>query len=181
MPRVKTLAEFSAKAGLYANAGIREDRRRAVESAALFATQSARASIRAGSGDGRLSQVGRSGARVGARYDIQGVKNPTALVRATGPLHLMDNPTRPHRITAKVRKGRSRRSRSNFYNAIFGGGTGFAGATPLRTPYGPRFSVEHPGTRGKRTFWRGIDVARPLLPRKFSEGYRQGLRKFWAG
>lgn len=180
--RAKSLSEFAAKSSAYAQVGIPGASRAAVEKAALYVTQAARTSIAAGSGgDSRLSNVGRAGgARVGARYDVKGTDNPTALVRATGPLHLLDNPTRPHQITAKVRKGRSRAARESFYNAIFGGSGGFAGVSPLRTPYGPRFRVQHPGTRGKSTFRSAVDRARPFTSRIFAEEYRQQMRKFWS-
>lgn len=62
----------------------------------------------------------------------------TALVKATGPLHLLANPTAEH-------QERARRKRA------------------LRTPYGPRYSVEHPGTKGKDTWHKGVDKARPLV------------------
>ena len=178
--KAQTLAQFAVKANAYADVGIPQASRGAVDKAALFVTQSARASIAAGSGgDSALSNVGR-GARVGARYDVKGNTNPTALVRATGPLHLLDNPTRAHQITAKVRKGRSRASRSSFYNAIFGGSGGFSGVQPMRTPYGPRYRVNHPGTRGKRTFFDGVDRARGFLPKVYAAEYREQMRRFWA-
>jgi hypothetical protein len=190
------LGEFAIKAAAFANVGVPAANRAAVNAAALLAKQAAEASIRAGSGgDMVLSNVGRSKetrgagsrAKVGARYDIKGVKNPTALVYATGPLHILDNPTRPTtkteggRIIAKVSKGRKgSRQRGSFYNAIFGGSGGFAGATPLRTPWGPRYSVKHRGTAGKRTFFRGIDAAKPMLPRQFQSTYRTAMRRYWA-
>ena len=178
----ESLASFAVKAETYATGGIPQANLAAVQKAALFVTQAARASITAGSGgDARLSGVGRvpGGARVGARFDVKGTTNPTAVVRATGPLHLLDNPTRAHQITARVGKGRSRASRSAFYNAIFGGSGGFAGVRPMSTPYGPRFRVQHPGTAGKRTFWSAVDRAGPMVPRVFAEAYRESMRRFW--
>jgi hypothetical protein len=178
--RAKTLGEFASKAGLYAEVGIPQASRKSVEAAALFVTQAARASIAVGSGgDSALSNVGR-GARVGARYDVRGDKNPTALVRATGPLHLLDNPTRAHEIRAKVTKGRSRASRSQFYNAIFGGSGGFASVRPMRTPYGPRYRVQHPGTRGKRTFFRAVDRTKAYVSKVYANEYAQQMRRFWS-
>lgn len=154
---------------------------RAIGKAALALTQSARASIAAGSGgDSYLSNVG-SGARVGARYDVQSSGDTaTAVVRGTGALHLLDNPTGPHRITAKLSKGRSQASRAAFYNALFGGGSGYGSARPLRTPYGPRYSVMHPGTRGKRTFWRGIEAAIPRATAVFQQQHQSEMRRYWS-
>lgn len=178
--RNKSIANFAVRAGTWSSVGQPLADRKSVEAAALFTVRMARASIRAGSGgDSRLSNVGRNGARVGARYDIQGARNPTALVRATGPLHLLDNPTKPHQITAKVKKGRSRASRSAFYNAIFGGDGGFANTTPMRTPYGPRYRVNHPGTKGKQTWKRAVDAASPAIPRLFAAQQRTELRRYF--
>lgn len=177
--RAISLGDFAIKAQTWATAGQPVADRKSVEAAALFTVRIARAAIQAGSGgDNRLSNVGR-GARVGARYDVRGTQNPTALVYATGPLHLLDNPTRPHQITPKVKKGRSRASRAAFYNAIFGGEGGFGSARPLRTPYGPRYRVQHPGTKGKRTWQRSIDRAEPFLPKIFAEQQRRELRRYF--
>jgi hypothetical protein len=177
--RRQSLGEFAVKVGAYASVGQPQADRKGVEQSALLVTKAARSSIRAGSGgDSILSNVGR-GARVGARYDIEGAANPTALVRATGPLHLLDNPTRAHQITPKVKKGRSRASRAAFYNAIFGGEGGFGGTRPMRTPYGPRYRVNHPGTRGKRTFFRAVDAAKPFVKVAFIDGQRKSLRRYF--
>jgi hypothetical protein len=180
--RRNSLAGFAARAQSFAIVGLPTGAYQGVEKAALVATTAARASIAVGSGgDSVMSNVGRGakGAKVGVRYDIKGAQNPTALIRATGPLHILDNPTSPHQIMSKVKKGRSRASRGAFYNALFGGDGGFGAAKPLRTPYGPRYRVQHPGTKGKRTFWRAIDNVRPLIPITFrTEVARQMSRSF---
>lgn len=175
-----SIGKFAQKSQSFALVGLPIGARQGVTKAALVATTAARASITAGTGDSTMSNVGRGGAKVGARYDVKGTQNPSALIRATGPLHLLDNPTRPHVIVPRgLKKGRSRASKGDFYNALFGGGSGFGSAKPLRTPYGPRYRVQHPGTRGKRTFWRGIDAARPLVPITFrTEVSRQMVRHF---
>lgn len=180
--RRNSLAGFAIRSQAFATAGLPMGARKGVEKAALVATTAARASIAAGSGgDSRMSNVGRSGgAKVGARYDVKGAQNPTALVRATGPLHLLDNPTAPHQITPRsLRKGRSRASKGAFYNALFGGGSGFGTAKPLSTPYGPRYRVQHPGTKGKRTFWRAIDNVKPLIPITFRTEMVREMRRYY--
>lgn len=176
-----SLGGFAIRTQAFANAGLPVGARGGVAKAALVATSAARASIAAGSGgDSVLSNVGRGGAKVGARFDVKGTQNPSALIRATGPLHLLDNPTSPHVIVPRsLRKGRSRSSRGDFYNALFGGGSGFGSAKPLRTPYGPRMRVQHPGTRGKRTFWRAIDNVRPLIPITFRTEMVRQMRRYY--
>lgn len=186
--RSRSLTDFAVKANQFSTVGLPGASRKSVEAAALFATNAARTSIRGGSGgDSALSNVGRrGGARVGARYDMKGTTNPTALIYATGPLHLLDNPTRAHLITARgYRLSRAKSKRDQVYNAIFGGEfSGSIGsarrATPMRTPYGPRYYARHPGTRGKRTFFRGINAAEPFLPRIFQSEMKQQMRRYWS-
>lgn len=93
----------------------------------------------------RLSGVGRSGARLNIRYDLKGHGlNTTALVRATGPFHLLERPTKAHTIAP--RRGRR------------GGGK-----RAVVTPYGPRASVQHPGTSGKHPFEKGVNASLPAI------------------
>ena len=109
----------------------------------------------------RLSGVGKSGARIGVRDDgIKGTVNPSAVVRMTGPAHLIENPTKPHTITTK--KSRNRR-----------GGK----AKALKTPFGPRASVNHPGTKGKKPWQKGIAVAKPMLGKVFQDEVGKSLRR----
>lgn len=90
--------------------------------------------------DLRMSGVGRGGARVGVRYDIKGTNNPTSIIRATGPLHLLENPTKAHDIAPRRRRGRKRAVA--FDGQVYG-------------------RVRHPGTRGRKPFSKGIDRGRP--------------------
>lgn len=110
---------------------MQRDQRKAIEASAL----AAKTALLAAPGAPKfLRGVGRKGARVGVRYDVKGVGNPTALVRWFGPAHLVNNPTKAHTIAPR---GRTRR-RGN--------------AMALNTPDGPRAKANHPGTRGKRFF-----------------------------
>lgn len=102
--------------------------------AALAVTESVRAELPS---SGRLRGVGRRGAKISVGFDIRGTSNPTALIAARGPLHLLERDTRAHTIVPKTR-----------------------GA--LATPYGVRASVQHPGTKGKHPFERGVTRAVPV-------------------
>lgn len=79
---------------------------RSVQQIALTTVRAMRVEVkRVTGGDGRLSGVGRRGARVGARYQLLSkAQTPTAVVRATGPAHLLEHPTRPHDITPRRRR-----------------------------------------------------------------------------
>jgi len=97
-------------------------------------------------GDLRLSRVrSGKGAAIGARYDLIGSGSATtATVKATGPVPLIANPIKAHRIP----KAGARRRRKML--AIPG--------------VGVRASVDHPGVRrGKDTWNRGRERAEPKV------------------
>lgn len=125
-------------------------RRTAVERGAFSAKREILAEVRAATGDLRMSGVGAKGAKVGVGYDIKGTDNPTALVKARGPVHLMENPVKPHAITPKKR-GRTKRKKA------------------VVTPYGPRASVQHPGVKNPKKPWsKGVKRAEPHVRREVS-------------
>lgn len=74
--------------------------RQAVEQAALFAKEEfIRGAVAAGLRQGGALPKA-SGARWGARYDVKGTRNPTAMVRYVGPVHWAFSGTKPHTIVA---------------------------------------------------------------------------------
>lgn len=108
--------------------------------------------------------------RVGVRFDVKGVYNPTALLTAYGPMGLLEYGAGKHEISAKLgavtyNKGRGARKRAlqqrNLDLAYSAVGL-YSGARPLRTPLGPRFRVyNHPGSPAKKTFTRAVEKATP--------------------
>ena len=167
MPR--NLGDLAASAARTADA-LQGAQAQGVRRAAIYATTMIRSEIRSATGDGRLSGVGRKGARVGARFDVKGTRNPTALIRATGPLHLVERDTSPHSIYPKgrtfstTRKGNVRRRGTTRALKI---GDGFAAY------------AEHPGTRGKHPFEKGVRKAAPETPRIFQREVRAAFARAW--
>jgi len=109
-------------------------------------------------GDLRLSRVrSGKGAAIGARYNLSGVgTTTTAEVSATGPLPLLTNPMPPHRIPK----------------------TGGRRRKPLVIPgVGVRASAEHPGTKGKDTWNKGRERARPRVTTVIGRNTDQAVRK----
>lgn len=116
-------------------------------------------------GDFRMSGVGskatraRGGAPVGVRYTVKNDDkgDPTALLRMTGPAHLLERDTAPHTILPKgVGRVQGRRTRANrlaarqnLYDVLFQ-----AEGSAIR-------GRQHPGTKGKHTFEKGIERATP--------------------
>lgn len=133
--------------------------RKGVNEAALTVTLSTRAEIAtATKGSNRLSGVGLRGAKVGAGFDVKGTQNPTALIRARGPLHLIERDTKAH-VVAPRRK-----------QALFGAGFDHPVSHPIRTP----------GTKGKHPFEKGVDraipVAEAIVHRAVLNAYTQAFR-----
>lgn len=116
-------------------------------------------------GDLRLSGVGRrrgrpGNARIGARYDIRGVR---AEIRATGPVPLIDQDTAGRVIRSAYLRGRQVRG---FVGPTSGGQFRGDRRAVLNIPgVGFRRSARHPGTKGKDTWRRGQDRARPQVER----------------
>ncbi|MCA1569785.1 MAG: hypothetical protein LC798_05570 [Chloroflexi bacterium] len=103
----------------------------------------------------RLRGVGRKGARVGVRFDMRG---DDAVVKATGPLHLLERDTKAHTIKPKrAPKGR-------------GGG--------IVMPDGSvRRSARHPGTKGQHPFERGMEAGRDKAARTIKNATTDALRR----
>lgn len=94
----------------------------------------------AGAANGRLRGVGKRGARIGVRDDIRG---NTALVRATGPFHLLESDTKAHRIP------KQRGARAKKRVVVIPG-------------VGVRAYAQSPGTKGKHPWAKGVTAGIPL-------------------
>lgn len=129
-----------------------------VSKAALLVKTSVLAQLQAaGVRNGRLRGVGAKGARIGVRYDVRGTKNPTALVRATGPFHLIERTTQPHEITPKGKKKQA-----------------------LSIPgIGPRARANHPGSPGRHPWRLGVQAAVPKVPPVMMAEQVRSLRRFF--
>lgn len=106
----KSVDQFTAKLAK-AGANITKERRAIVMDGALASKDTViEAARKATGGSMRLSNVGRNGSRLGARFDLKGRANPTALVKATGAWQIRDSslsggPTADHEIPRPNRRG----------------------------------------------------------------------------
>lgn len=104
-------------------------------------------------GTRRLRNVGKGGAKVGARYDAGATSPSTAAARLyyTGPAHLINNDTKAHSVYprgAQVRDGDTGKVTKRRRKG---------GAQGLRFPDGGiRVHANHPGTTGKKFFERSV-------------------------
>lgn len=99
---------------------------------------------------GRLRNVGKSGGPIGVQVSVKGNVRPAALVRGTGVLHLLDNPTKP-----------GPRPRRRAVGRRTAGSTG-----------------GHPGTPGKSTFRKGVAEALPAAKATVEAAFRRAPRLF---
>lgn len=107
----------------------------------------------------RLRGAGKKGAKLTVRYNEgtfgDGAK---ALVYVTGPAQLIERDTKSHRIP------RERGSRGRRRYAVIPG-------------IGVRAYANHPGTKGKHPWQKGVDVAVPLITREFDAAGALLLRR----
>jgi hypothetical protein len=140
--------------------------RQAVSAAALVYKEATLASAATDTGgDLRMSHWGWSpvkgnyrAPRLGAYYDVKGFENATALLRPK-PIGLwvyLEGGAKPHPIKVRTR-GRNRRK------ALALAGGGFAAA------------VNHPGTRGKKTWSRGLKAGEQPALRAFKLAHQRSL------
>ena len=130
--------------------------------------------------DLNLSGVGTKGAKIGVRTRVGATH---AEVKATGPWQFIEFRTKAHVITSKrftgPRRGRGERVAAGQRTLRAGfRGLGVSGAA-IRTPYGPRTYVKHPGTKGQLPFKHGVDRALPQLPKIASQVYRQQISRIF--
>lgn len=112
----------------------------------------------------RMRNVGRSGARLGARYDLKPGTTAGAFLYYTGPVHLLNNPTSAHRIEPRGRtRTKSGRARSGA-KAILPGGD-------------PRAYANHPGTSGRNFFPKAVQETKQAAKRIVSDGVGKAIRK----
>lgn len=133
-----------------------------VTASAKTYTTAIRSEIQAVTSGSKLRGVGNKarraagGARVGVKYDV---KAATAIVQATGPLHLLERDVTKHTIprTQGSRRLRTAAGRLSHKRGATGrvlSGRKFLGNKARGfAAMGP---VTHPGTRGKHPFERGV-------------------------
>ena len=137
-------------------ANVKTSEVRAVGAASLVVKTAVLANLH---GTTRLSGVGRNGAKVGVRYDVRGAANPTSLVRATGPFHLIERDTKAHDIPNRRGKSRVLRIGNDWVT-------------------GP---IRHPGTTGKHPWAKGVRQSIPVTRQVFRREFNRSLRSTFGG
>lgn len=149
----KSPFEFAAKCGAAAEAA-RSSAKLGTEAAALVTKRTILARS-----PSFLRGVGKKGRKIGVRYQVtHGEAGSSALVFATGPFQLIERDTKAHRIPRE--RGKKKR-----YVVIPG--------------VGVRASANHPGTKGKHPFEKGVAEAAPLALRAYDAALMTELRRIF--
>lgn len=168
MPSQPSVSQFVDDL-LSAGKRLQEAQPRAVKVAATQTRElMERVAVQTAGSDRQFSNLGKSKALLGARLRVDALGAETvATVSATGPWGISEGDTPAHQITAKLGKiagrGAKRARRQRDLDVAFGARGAFSGAKPMGSPgrFGPRYSVRHPGTKGKHTWAEaGPEVAR---------------------
>lgn len=115
-----------------------------------------------------LRRVGKKGAKLGASYQVRGGQTPTAIVSFTGPVQLINNDTKAHKITPRGLQTYERGSRK---------GRAKNGAKALTIGGGLFVNADHPGTTGKKFFQAATREARVVAPKAMADGQVRAVRK----
>lgn len=111
---------------------------------------------------GRLRHVGKKGSKVGvtSRITESSLEQARAVVQATGQLQIIEKDTKAHTIPRTRTQRRTRTSSGRLSKTRADGGKDISGRKWLvingTLVLGP---VNHPGTKGKHPFERGVHVA----------------------
>ncbi len=151
--------------------------KKALEAAALTfkATVSAE-EAKASGGDLILGRVNNGkGARIGVNYKVSG---STAVVKATGPVQLVENRIHEHVIGPRgvgVQKGH-RKSRAGRTKAVDAGAAIYGVHDVLKVGEGFARWVSHPGVAvGKHPWAKGVAAATPKTMPEFAKTYHAAL------
>lgn len=110
-----------------------------------------------------MSGVGRSGARVGARFSQPKGDPPYTVVQYTGPVHMLNNRVRRHLIGPKGwRRARGTKGKLKFT----GGDDGIRSGV-----------VEHPGVAGRKFAPDAMRKAAAMAPRQVEMATSRALRR----
>lgn len=113
-------------------------------------------------------------AKLNVSYEVTDDSSVVVKPTPSGPWKVISEGAAAHTVTAKrtLVKGKgSRAINKRIKSAAFGAASG---SRPLNTPYGPRYSVHIPHTRGRGTWDSATDKIRTGAP-KVVDGEVQGI------
>lgn len=128
--------------------------RTALNAAGMAAKQVTLAEIRADTGDGVMSGVGKSGGKISARYDVSGDSVTVKMTGKAAPL------LERGRHTAKTVVPKKR-----------------GGKKAIVTPWGPRASAQGSTAPGHHTFERSYEKSKPVVAKAMRDPIANAARR----
>lgn len=154
--------------------------REMVEETAKIYQTVIRSSINAIAPGGKMRNVGKSGARVGVKRTI--TSGHSAIVQATGPLHLLERDTKAHDIPRTLGSRRLRTAAGRLSQKRESTGKVLSGRKILVINgdfvMGP---VHHPGTKGRHPFDNGVAAAGPAAEIAAATIFAKSLKSVFRG
>ena len=173
MPNSRTTTDFAARI-MQIGMAAQKSQKKAVERASLLIKREIEKELtRAVGGDHTMSNLRKKGGAdaeaLTLGYDVKGKLNPTALIRAKGAMggwYLVEYGAAKHAMYPRGalpgRRGTRRAKRQQTLNVVFGARGAYSGLRPMPINGNFRYSVRnHPGTRGKEPFHKGLARATP--------------------
>lgn len=196
MGESRSSAELAAKLTLAGRALGSANRRAVGEAAGVYRDVTLKVARQDVGADLRLSRWGArrgrstQGLKLGAGYDVKGYTNAVALLKARpqGVWKVVEYGAKPHPIVAGATRRQTRfasglaalTGETVDASAIVGGRRGKKRRMAIKFPDGNmRFGVNHPGSRGKRTWSRGVDKATPGAMRTFRAVHARALSEIF--
>lgn len=120
-------------------------------------------------------------AKLTSKYEVEGNTRVTLTPTPSGPWKVITEGAGAHEVSAKhgkiVGRGAKRARKQRDLDVAFGAKGAWSGAKPLRTPYGPRYRVKIPKTRGKGT-WDDVGrIVRAESPKRVDQEVVKALRQ----
>ena len=194
-------ADELAKKLVSAGSGLVNNNRKAVAASAdVYKAAVLEAARRDSGGDGRLSRWGKSGTQLGAGYKLDGTASATALLRPrpAGPWRVLEDGARPHLIVPGLTRRQAKAL--TLFSVMAGQGGSLDGydisaiassargtrnnrggsrrrkrRPPLLINGSLRAYAKHPGTKGKRTWSRGLERGDKGAPLAYARTQAEGL------
>jgi hypothetical protein len=174
MPSSKTVTDFAVQIQRIGTA-VQKSQKDAVMRASMIVKNSIEGElVKAVGADQAMSNMvrkkGQKPPRMTLGFSMKGTNNPTSLLIARGPWGLVEYGAGKHKITPRLTKTgtgkgmsrvqRQRAIRQRELDQAFGASGLFSGRSPMPMKSTFRYSAEHPGSKGKQPFHKGLERSR---------------------
>lgn len=174
MPSSKTVTDFAVQIQRIGTA-VQKSQKDAVMRASMVVKNSIEGElVKAVGADQAMRNMvrkkGQKPPRMTLGFSMKGTTNPTSLLIARGPWGLVEYGAPAHKITPRLTKTgtgkgmsraqRQRTIRQRQLDEAFGATGLFSGKSPMPVKSTFRYNVQHPGSKGKQPFHKGLERSR---------------------